>query len=56
MLNKDIGFVSEGQGSAVKIEALPFTRYGYVLGTVVSLSRDVVPVTTLGATYVVASG
>ena len=51
VLNKDIGFVREGQPAAVKVEAFPFTRYGTVPGTVVSLSRDAVPDPRLGATY-----
>jgi hemolysin D len=52
VLNKDVGFVREGQQAAVKIEAFPFTRYGSVPGTVVSISRDAVPDPKLGATYV----
>jgi hemolysin D len=52
VLNRDIGFVREGQYAAVKIEAFPFTRYGSVPGTVVSISRDAVPDQKLGATYV----
>ena len=52
VLNKDAGFVHEGQEVAVKVEAFPFTRYGSVPGTVVSISRDAVPDPKLGATYV----
>ncbi|WP_206243581.1 HlyD family type I secretion periplasmic adaptor subunit [Novosphingobium terrae] len=52
VLNKDVGFVHEGQQAAVKIEAFPFTRYGSVKGTVLSLSRDAVPDQKLGPTYV----
>lgn len=52
VLNKDAGFVHEGQPAAVKVEAFPFTRYGSVPGTVVSISRDAVPDPKLGATYV----
>jgi multidrug efflux pump subunit AcrA (membrane-fusion protein) len=33
ILNKDVGFVKEGQRVAVKLEAFPFTRYGTVPGT-----------------------
>lgn len=51
VLNKDAGFVHEGQKVAVKIEAFPFTRYGTALGVVESLSRDAVPDPKLGATY-----
>ncbi len=52
VLNKDIGFVREGQPVAVKVDAFPFTRYGSVPGTVTSLSRDAVPDPKLGATYI----
>ena len=52
VLNKDVGFVREGQAATVKIDAFPFTRYGTVPGTVVSLSRDAVPDEKLGATYI----
>jgi hemolysin D len=42
VLNKDIGFVTEGQPVEVKLEAFPFTRYGIVKGTVETVSRDAV--------------
>jgi hemolysin D len=42
VLNKDIGFVREGQKVRVKLEAFPFTDYGLVEGTVVTISRDAV--------------
>lgn len=40
VLNKDIGFVGEGQDVEVKLEAFPFTRYGLVQGRVRKLGRD----------------
>jgi hemolysin D len=40
--NKDVGFVQVGQRAAVKIEAFPYTRYGYLDGTVTSVSNDAV--------------
>jgi hemolysin D len=52
VLNKDIGFVHEGQPAAVKIEAFPFTRYGTVPGTVISLNRDAVTDPKQGAVYI----
>ena len=52
VLNRDVGFVHEGQSATVKIDAFPFTRYGSVPGTVVSLSRAAVPDPKLGATFV----
>lgn len=53
VLNKDAGFVREGQSAVVKLDAFPFTRYGTIPGKVVSLSRDAVPDQKLGPTYVV---
>ncbi|HKA80413.1 MAG TPA: HlyD family type I secretion periplasmic adaptor subunit, partial [Xanthobacteraceae bacterium] len=40
VLNKDIGFVQEGQDVEVKLEAFPFTRYGLIRGRVRKLGRD----------------
>lgn len=42
VLNRDIGFVREGQRVEVKLEAFPFTRYGVVHGVVERISRDAV--------------
>ncbi|HEX8215119.1 MAG TPA: HlyD family type I secretion periplasmic adaptor subunit [Allosphingosinicella sp.] len=42
VLNKDIGFVREGQPVRVKLEAFPFTDYGLIEGRVESISRDAV--------------
>jgi hemolysin D len=52
ILNKDIGFIHEGQDVAVKFDAFPFTRYGTVPGKVASISRDAVADPKLGATYI----
>ncbi|TBW32803.1 HlyD family type I secretion periplasmic adaptor subunit [Siculibacillus lacustris] len=43
LLNRDIGFVREGQAVVVKIEAFPFTRYGTLEGTVKRVAHDAVP-------------
>jgi hemolysin D len=40
--NRDIGFVHPGQPVNIKIEAMDFTRYGMLHGSVTSISRDVV--------------
>lgn len=40
VLNKDIGFVRPGQRATVKVESFPYTRYGYLEGTVESVSHD----------------
>ncbi|WP_213762804.1 HlyD family type I secretion periplasmic adaptor subunit [Caballeronia sp. dw_19] len=49
--NKDIGFVDAGQPVAVKVEAFPYTRYGFITGTVVSVSNDAVQDKKLGLTF-----
>lgn len=41
--NRDIGFVRAGQEATVKIESLPFTRYGTVQGTIVRVGSDAIP-------------
>ncbi|KLU27806.1 hemolysin D [Caballeronia mineralivorans PML1(12)] len=50
--NKDVGFVKAGQVATVKIEAFPYTRYGYLTGKVVSVSNDAVQDKKLGLTFV----
>lgn len=40
--NRDVGFVEVGQAAAVKVEAFPYTRYGFIKGTVVSVSNNAV--------------
>ncbi|HEX8468322.1 MAG TPA: HlyD family type I secretion periplasmic adaptor subunit [Allosphingosinicella sp.] len=42
IINRDIGFVREGQKVRVKLEAYPFTDYGLVEGIVETISRDAV--------------
>ena len=42
VLNKDIGFVREGQKVRVKLEAYPFTDYGLIEGVVETISRDAI--------------
>lgn len=51
--NKDIGFVEAGQDVVVKVEAFPYTRYGYLLGKVTSVSNDAVEDKKSGLLYVV---
>ncbi len=50
--NKDIGFVKAGQPAIVKIEAFPYTRYGFLKGTVISVSNDAVQDQKRGLTFV----
>lgn len=49
--NKDIGFISEGQDVTVKIEAFPYTRYGYLTGKVKYLSFEAVQDEKLGLVF-----
>ena len=49
--NKDIGFVREGQPVTVKVQSFPYTRYGTVNGTVVSVSDDAIQDEKLGLVY-----
>jgi hemolysin D len=51
VLNKDVGFVHEGQLVAIKVEAFPFSRFGTVPGRVISISHDSIPDNRLGPTY-----
>jgi hemolysin D len=53
VLNKDMGFVSVGQGVAVKLEAFPFTRFGTVPGTITSIGSDAIEDEKLGLVYMV---
>ncbi|MBI4002003.1 MAG: HlyD family type I secretion periplasmic adaptor subunit, partial [Nitrospira defluvii] len=43
LANKDIGFVKEGQPVEIKVETFPFTLYGTIPGTVLTVSDDAVP-------------
>jgi hemolysin D len=40
VLNKDIGFVREGNAAEIKIDTFNFTKYGLLHGKVLSLSQD----------------
>ena len=51
VLNKDIGFVKAGQKVAIKVESFPYTRYGYINGTVKSISFDAIENEQLGLVY-----
>ncbi len=51
ILNKDIGFVESGQVVEIKFEAFPFTRYGTVMGKLVSVSNDAIIHDQLGPVY-----
>ncbi len=51
VLNKDIGFVREGQLAEVKLDAFPFTEYGALSGNVKHVSNDAVNDENLGLVY-----
>jgi hemolysin D len=51
VLNKDIGFVRPGQAVTVKVESFPYTRYGYLTGTVSSVSHDAAQDEQLGLVF-----
>ncbi|KQU86400.1 hypothetical protein ASD00_31425 [Ensifer sp. Root31] len=41
--NRDIGFVEASDEAVIKVEALPFTRYGILHGTVIRVATDAIP-------------
>ena len=49
--NKDIGFVTEGQDVAIKLETFPFTRYGTVKASVDKVTQDAVNDEKRGAIF-----
>ncbi len=40
--NQDIGFVHAGMAAEIKVQTFPFTKYGLIHATVLSISRDAV--------------
>nr|WP_277611019.1 HlyD family type I secretion periplasmic adaptor subunit [Microbulbifer celer] len=51
ILNKDIGFVQEGQTAEVKIDTFNFTKYGVIDAELINLSDDAVQDEQLGLIY-----
>lgn len=51
VLNRDIGFVKEGQTAAVKVDAFPYTKYGLIPARVIHLSRDAIQDEKRGLIY-----
>lgn len=49
--NKDIGFVNSGQSAVVKIATFPYTRFGYLNGTVLKVSNDATSDKKLGPVF-----
>ncbi len=52
IMNKDIGFVQEGQAAEIKVETFPFTRYGTIDAEVIDVSNDAVTDEEKGLVYV----
>ncbi len=51
LLNKDIGFVTEGLHAEIKIESFPYSRYGLISGEVRHVSRDAIEQENVGRVY-----
>lgn len=51
ILNRDIGFVEEGQTAEIKIETFPFTRYGTIDAEVIDVSNDAINDDQRGLVY-----
>ncbi len=49
--NKDIGFVRAGQPVVTKVESFPFTRFGTIEGSIMTVSHDAVPLEKGGLVY-----
>lgn len=49
--NKDIGFIHAGQEVSIKIEAFPYTQYGYITGKVKSVSFDAIEQEKIGLMF-----
>lgn len=51
ILNKDIGFIHKDQEVEVKIDSIPYTKYGTIKGKLVNISRDSMNNEQLGLIY-----
>ena len=49
--NKDIGFINVGQNAIIKVEAFPYTRYGYLVGKVKNINLDAIEDQKLGLVF-----
>ncbi len=43
LANRDVGFVKLGQKAIIKVESLPFTRYGTIDATLTNIASDAIP-------------
>ncbi|CAA0117080.1 Hemolysin secretion protein D, chromosomal [BD1-7 clade bacterium] len=51
ILNRDIGYVNQGDKVQVKLEAFPYTKFGVINGHIARLSSDAVADKKLGLVY-----
>ncbi|RXJ97334.1 hypothetical protein CRV00_00405 [Malaciobacter molluscorum] len=51
VLNKDIGFVKQGQRVKVKLDSFKFTKYGYINGKVINIEKASILDENLGEIY-----
>ncbi|MFZ5968308.1 MAG: HlyD family type I secretion periplasmic adaptor subunit [Bacillota bacterium] len=51
VLNKDIGFIQQGQGAEIKLDTFPFQKYGTIKGKIIHISADAVEDENLGYVY-----
>jgi hemolysin D len=51
VLNKDVGFIRVGQTAAVKVEAFPYTKYGFIEGSVKKVAQDATADDKIGLVY-----
>ncbi|KAF5048889.1 Leukotoxin export protein LtxD [anaerobic digester metagenome] len=51
MLNKDIGFIKQGQKVDIKLDTFPFQKYGVVPGEIIHISPDAIQDEKLGYVY-----
>lgn len=51
VLNRDKGFVTEGQSAEIKVESFPFTKYGTIHGAVRNVSGDAIQDEDHGLVY-----
>lgn len=49
--NQEIGFIHQGQEATIKVEAFPYTRYGYLTGKVKSISFDAIENEKVGLVF-----
>lgn len=52
--NEDVGFVKAGQEVIIKVRAFPYTRYGYLTGSVKNISLDAIRDEKLGYVFATA--